>query len=104
MIIDNAIMHNSRLLVHMMDDPQNTDGLEALLKLMLVMCDRDVMIDLSCIEENLSDQDKNTLSAIEACLREAGHQLVLREVPDQVLETLSTLGLTKTLHLHESCA
>jgi hypothetical protein len=103
MIIDNAIMHHSRLLVHMVDDPHNTDGLAAVYKLMLVMCDRDVMIDLSCIEEDLSDQDKNTLSAIEVLLREAGHQLVLRTVTDNVLETQSTLGLTKTLHLQEAC-
>jgi hypothetical protein len=104
MIIDNAIMHHSRLLVHMIDDPPNADGLAVLHKLMLVMCDRDVMIDLSCIEEDLSDQDKNTLSAIEALLREAGHQLVLCGVPDQVSDTQSTLGLTKTLHLQEACA
>ena len=100
MIIDNAIMHHSRLLVHMMDDPQNTDGLEALHKLMLVMCDRNVVIDLSLIEEELSDQDKNTLLAIEAILRETGHQLVLRTVTDNVLETQNTLGLT----LQEVCA
>jgi hypothetical protein len=100
MIIDNAIMHHSRLLVHMMDDPQNTDGLEAVHKLTLVMRDRNVVIDLSLIEEELSDQDKNTLSAIEALLREAGHQLVLRTVTDNVLETQSTLGLT----LQEACA
>ena len=99
MIIDNAIMHHSRLLVHMMDDPQNTDGLAVLHKLMLVMCDRNVVIDLSLIEEELSDQDKNTLSAIETLLREAGHQLVLRTVTDNAPDTLSGLGPT----LQEAC-
>ena len=100
MIIDNAIMHHSRLLVHMMDDPQNTDGLAALRKLVLVMRDRDVLIDLSLIEEELSDQDKNTLLAIEVLLRETGHQLVLRGVTDNTPDTLSGLGLT----FQELCA
>ena len=94
MIIDNAIMHHSRLLVHMMDDPQNTDGLSVVHKLAHIMHDRDIMINLSLIEEELSDQDKDTLSAIEVLLRKAGHQLVLRVVTDNALETQSTLGLT----------
>jgi len=63
MTIDNAIANHSRLLVHMMDDPQNTDGLASVHRLAFVMRDRDVVIDLSFIEEELSDQHRNTLSA-----------------------------------------
>ena len=103
MIINNAIMHHSRLLIYMMDDPRNIDGLAAVHKLTLVMRDRDVVIDLSLIQEELSDQDKTTLLAIEALLREAGHQLVLRTVSDNAPDTLSTLGLTNVLNLEEAC-
>ena len=103
MIIDNAIMHRSGLVVHMMDDPQNTDGLAVLHKLILVMRDRNVVIDLSLIEDELTDQDKNTLLAIESLLREAGHKLAVRTVPDNAPDTLSTLGFTKVVNLEEAC-
>ena len=102
MIIENAVKHRSRLHVYMADDVHQTDGLEAVYRLALAMYDRDVIVDLSCIQE-LTAHNIDTLVAIADLLRTAGHRLILQTVPDSLMTTLNSFGLSRALNLQDAC-
>ena len=102
MIIANAVKHRSRLHVYMTDDVHQTDGLEAVYRLALAMYDRDVIVDLSCIQE-LTAHNIDTLVATAALLRSAGHRLILQTIPDRLMTSLKRLGLSKVLNLPDAC-
>lgn len=98
----NIISDHPRLHVRLTQDSDTTQTLKEVRKLAFTMYDRDVMIDLSCIQD-LNEHDIIIVLTMELLLREAGHIVTLYSAPDKVIETLSTLGLTKTLHLPEAC-
>ena len=74
----------------------------ALHRLGLAMYDRDVIVDLSCIQE-LTAHNIRTLVAISDLLRTAGHRLILQAVADSLMTTLNSLGLTRSLNLLDAC-
>lgn len=102
MIIENAVKHRSALHVYMADDSHQTDGLETVYRLALAMYDRDVIVNLSCIQE-LAEHNITTLVATADLLRSAGHRLILQTVPDSLMTTLNSLGLSRALNLQDAC-
>ena len=102
MIIANAVLHRSRLHVYITHDSHQTDGLEAVYRLARAMYDRDVIVDLSCIQ-NLTDHSIDTLVAIGVLLNEAGHRLILQAIPDSLKTTLNRLGLSNAINLQDAC-
>ncbi len=80
---------------------QENTALEVVRQLALTMYDRDVLIDLSGIP-GWNASDIIVLLAIDILLREAGHRLILQGVPGDLKTTLDTLGLAKTLTIHEA--
>lgn len=98
----NIINDHPRLHVRLTQDSDATQTLREARKLAFTMYDRDVMIDLSCIQD-LNEHDIIILLTMELLLREEGHIVTLCSAPDNVKSTLDSLGLTKTLNLQEAC-
>jgi anti-anti-sigma regulatory factor len=100
--MSDIIHMHSAFHAYLTEDSRKTQTLKEVRKLAFTNYDRDVMIDLSGID-NLNEDQIITLLTIEVLLREIGHQLVLRAVPDKLTATLDSLGLTETLHHGELC-
>ena len=98
----NIIHTHSAFCVYLNEDSRKTQILMEVRRLAFTHYDRDVMIDLSGIND-LSEDQIIILLTIEVLLREIGHQLVLRAAPDVLRATRDSLQLTETLHLEELC-
>jgi anti-anti-sigma regulatory factor len=100
--MSDIIHTHSAFCVYLTEDSRKTQTLKEVRRLAFTNYDRDVMIDLSGID-NLNEDQIITLLTIEVLLREIGHQVVLRGVPDKLTATLDSLGLAGTLHLEALC-
>ena len=100
--MSDIIHTHSAFCVYLTEDSRKTQTLKEVRRLAFNNYDRGVMIDLSGIDDLDEDQITIVLT-IEVLLREIGHHLVLRAVPDALSATLDSLGLAKTLHLEELC-
>lgn len=98
----NIIHEHSKLHVYLTQASKKTRALEVVRRLAFTMYDRDVMIDLSGIP-GWNESNIIVLLTIDILLREAGHRLILQGVPGDLKTTLDTLGLAKTLTIHEAC-
>ena len=98
--MSDIIHTHSAFLAYLTEDSRKTQTLKEVRRLAFTQYDRDVMIDLSGIND-LNEDQIIILSTIEVLLREIGHQLVLRAAPDVLKATQHRLQLTETLHLEE---